>query len=131
MATQPIGIPSQPTDPNVLKRPGTERPEDASRGQGVDKNSPGSGNDAGSLAGTSGEKLQISQEAQELLRMSELMSKAKDKLETTPDVRADRIREVKERLEAGVYDTKGIRDELAHRLSSVLSDLPLDPTDEA
>ena len=76
-----------------------------------------------------GEKVQISRKAEDLLRMTELMGNARKVLDHEPDLRAERVREVRERLKAGVYETRGVRDELAHRLSSILGDLPY-PDDE-
>lgn len=124
MATQPIGIPGGPPTPDALARAVADRTQEAHK----------PGTSAASLGGDpkarpdaaagEGEKLQISRKARELLRMSELMTSARDKLDSEPDVRADKVREVKERLKAGVYETRGIRDELAHRLSSILRDLP-------
>ena len=77
-----------------------------------------------------GEKLQISQKAKDLLAMTDLMNATRKTLDDQPDVRAERVQEVRERLKAGVYDTKGVKDELAHRLTSILGDLDLNDKPE-
>lgn len=83
-----------------------------------DQNSPvSSGTDTG-------EKVRISKAARELLRQSELMADARNTLDKESQLRADRVAEVRARMEAGVYDTKAVKDELANRLASILGDLP-------
>lgn len=79
------------------------------------------------LGAAAGEKVQISREARRLLEMSDLMSTARKALDEAPDVRAERVQEVRSRLAAGVYQTDGIRAELAHRLTSILRDLDVEP----
>ena len=123
MATLPIGGPNNQSLDDALRRTSTERSQD-SRPAG-ERSEVTSGDEASKASATeSAEKVQISQKARDLLRMSELMNAARNSIDKTPDVRAERIAEVKERLRAGVYDTDGIRQELAHRLSGVLGDLP-------
>ncbi len=130
MATQPIGVPGGAPTPDGLLRSGTDRSQES---QKLGSSSASVADDARArpeAAAGSGEKLQISQKARELLRMSELMTHARNKLDSEPDVRADKVQEVKQRLKAGVYETRAIRDELAHRLSSILGDLPAIEGDE-
>lgn len=79
----------------------------------------------------SGEKVRISQAARELLRQSELMDRARQSLSGASDVRSERVKEVKERLEAGVYETNAVRDELAERLTHILGDLPYRGSDDS
>ncbi len=123
MATEPIRTPIPSTDPQILQRPATERGQESAT---VRRDSESARTSAETPAPEAvGEKLQISRQARELLRMSELMSQAREKLEESPDVREEKIRAVRERLAAGVYETQAIRDELAHRLGSVLRDLPV------
>lgn len=131
MATEPIGIPSQPADPHLLRRSDTDRGGEVDRSGATREGQRRADSAAKPESGATGEKVQISQAAQELLRTSELMNTARQKLDAQPAVRADRIREVRERLAAGVYDTRAIRDELALRLSSVLGDLPLPEAPDA
>lgn len=123
MATQPIGIPGGQPTPDPLGRSAADRAQDTQRSGA---SAVPLGNDPKPRGDTTGdgEKVQISRKARELLRMSELMTSARNKLDSEPDLRAERVREVKERLKAGVYETRGVRDELAHRLSSILRDLP-------
>lgn len=130
MATHPIGVPGGTPTPDSLQRPANDRAREAQKtGSQVPAEKAGDGSRTDAASGE-GEKLQISQKARELLRMSELMSSARNKLESEPDFRADKVREVKERMKAGVYETRAIRDELAHRLSSILGDLPTVADDE-
>ena len=124
MATQPIGGPGPQSLNDALRRPSTDRSSGASTSGSM---GPTDGTGDAAAGAESTEKLQISQKAMDLLRMSELMNSARNTLEKAPDVRADRIAEVKERLRAGVYETDGVRQELAHRLSSILGDLPGTP----
>lgn len=120
MATDPIGAPGLPT--------AQPRPKDPSKTESAAR--PASPETAGPETASPGvagaEKLQISAKAREMLAMKDLMGSARRTLDEHPDVRAERIREVRERLQAGVYDTGAIRDELAHRLASIMKDLPLD-----
>ena len=51
------------------------------------------------------------------------MDRARESGQTDVELRAERIREVKHRLRAGVYETEAIRDELAERLTGILGDL--------
>lgn len=124
MATQPIGIPGGAPSPDALARPGADRSQESQKLGSSSAFGPDDARTRNDAATGDGEKLQISRKARELLRMSELMSSARKKLDQEPDVRADKVQEVKQRLKAGVYDTRAIRDELAHRLSSLLGDLP-------
>lgn len=124
MATLPIGGPGnqQPLD-DALRRTSTDRTQGS--GATGDRQKVGAGEDgAKAPSPDSAEKVQISQKARDLLQMSELMNVARNSLDKTPDVRAERIAEVKERLRSGVYDTEGIRQELAHRLGGILGELP-------
>mgnify|MGYP006281854827 FL=1 len=123
MATLPIGGPSNQSLDDALRRTSTDRSQGTSPADGRKEGAPA--DDATKANATeSPEKVQISQKAQDLLRMSELMNAARNSLDETPDVRAERIAEVKERLRSGVYETDGIRQELAHRLSGILGELP-------
>ena len=124
MATQPIGVPGGTPTPDALQRSGTDRSQESQKLGSSSASRPDESRNLNDAAGGEGEKLQISRKARELLRMSELMSTARNKLENEPDVRADKVQEVKQRLKAGVYETRAVRDELAHRLSSILGDLP-------
>jgi anti-sigma28 factor (negative regulator of flagellin synthesis) len=126
MATLPIGGPGnqQPLD-DALRRTSTDRTQE-SGGTGDRQKVESGEHGAKAPAAESTEKVQISQKARDLLRMSELMNAARNSLDKTPDVRAERIAEVKERLRSGVYDTEGIRQELAHRLSGILGEIPSD-----
>jgi len=128
MATLPIGGlgNQQPLDESA-RRTSTERSQDSAATSDRAKVDSGEGG-AKAPSAESTEKVQISQKAQDLLKMSELMNAARNSLDKTPDVRAERIAEVKERLRAGVYDTDGIRQELAHRLSGILGELPAEPS---
>lgn len=123
MATRPIGGPGnqQPLD-DALRRTSTDRSQGSAATN--DRGDVASTTDETKVSPTSTEKVQISQKARDLLRMSELMNAARNSLDKTPDVRAERIAEVKERLRSGVYETDGIRQELAHRLSGILGELP-------
>lgn len=131
MATNPIGPNGLPHDPKLAK-PGSGptdslREQEAARRAERAKATGGSDEASKDAAGAKdAEKLSISRQARELLAMDDLMRNARTKLDETPDVRADRIREVQERLKAGVYDTQGIQDELAHRLTAVLRGMPGD-----
>ena len=122
MATDPFHTPAVPTGRDVLKRPSPD-PTSASA-ERLKPAAPDTQGPPPAPEGEAGEKVRISKAAQELLRQSELMERARQNLEGESDVRSERVQEVKERLRAGVYDTKAVRDELAHRLTSILGDLP-------
>lgn len=123
MSTEPVSGYSPLPQQDVKKRTaGTEGSEGASRLRDDGRETRTSETPA---SRPEGEKLQISREARELLELNDLMSAAKKSLDEEPEVRAQRVAEVRERLKAGVYDTKGIRDELAHRLTSILRGLPI------
>ncbi len=133
MATNPIpgsgGLPLDPRSTSqTTSQQKTSRSDDLN---GISRN----GRDARTTeqaeekSRTSGEKLEISKEAQDLLKLKELMNAGRKAMDNEPDVRAERVREVKQRLRSGVYQTQGIRDELAHRLTSILRGLPLDEED--
>jgi anti-sigma28 factor (negative regulator of flagellin synthesis) len=70
------------------------------------------------------EKVHISKAARELLRQSELMADAHQKLQSQGDVRQDRVAEVRAQIESGAYDSKAVKNELAQRLANILGDLP-------
>jgi len=122
MATDPIGAAGLPTPQS--------RPNDPSKTESAPKPDPrpesAAAEETPAASGPGAEKVQISDKAREMLAMRDLMGNARSRLDEHPDVRAERVREVRERLKAGVYDTGAIRDELAHRLASLVKDLPLD-----
>ncbi len=121
MATEPLKAPAIGTN---VPRPAGQSPKGVQPGA-LD---PGSGRKSATtpeaIGGDSGEKVQISKAARELLRQSELMGQARETLDSHPGIRSDRVAEVRARLEAGVYDTKAVKDELADRLTTILGDLP-------
>ncbi len=71
----------------------------------------------------SGEKLEISASARKVTDMRSLVEAGRTRIEAEPDVRADRVAEVRRRLEAGVYTTAEARQRTAEQLSPVLRDL--------
>lgn len=123
MATHPIGGPGPQSLNDALSRTSTDRP-DGTRSTHDPSKAPANGAEGAPTGAEATEKVQISQRAQDLLRMSELMNSARNTLDKSPDVRAERIAEVKERMRAGVYETDGVQQELAHRLSGILGELP-------
>jgi transposase len=58
----------------------------------------------------------------------EELSFASESLRRPPPMRAERVQEVRERLRAGLYETKAVREELAYRLSALPGLLRGDPT---
>ncbi|HKK70109.1 MAG TPA: flagellar biosynthesis anti-sigma factor FlgM [Candidatus Krumholzibacteria bacterium] len=123
MATHPIGGPGPQSLNDAPTRTSTDR-TDGTRSTQDPSKVPANGAEGAPAGAEATEKVQISQKARDLLRMSELMNSARNTLDKTPDVRAERIAEVKERMRAGVYETDGVRQELAHRLSGILGELP-------
>ncbi len=123
MATNPLGG-LGPRQQDSLPGSTPERTKTAARPQDGER-ADAKGPQTTPVDAAAGEKVQISKEARDLLELTDLMSAARKSLDESPDIRADRVREVKERLKSGVYETKGIQDELAHRLASILRDAPL------
>ena len=107
-----------------LLNPAGSSPAGVRSGAVLPTSKPDAQNPSTSPTGEGGEKLRISKAAYELLRQSELMADARNTLDQGAQLRQDRVAEVRARLEAGVYDTKGVKDELAQRLASILGDLP-------
>lgn len=127
MATNPIPGGGAPLDPRTAARQG--QAEEAGRQRGIQdattERTASEEKPRGDRV-SGGEKVQISSEARQLLQLKDLMDVGRKALEREPEVREEKVRQVKARLEAGVYQTQGIRDEVAHRLSSILRGLPLD-----
>jgi hypothetical protein len=102
MATQPI--PGQgPVQPSQMRT--SAQKGDAAATPAVPVDAPARSPEAapGKAAPPSTDRVEISPEARRLLEINE-----------------ERLRQVRQRLDAGVYQTGGVREELAHRLTPVL-----------
>ncbi len=52
-------------------------------------------------------------------RLARTVSRVQEAIRETPDVRSDRVADVRERLEAGEYDSPEVVDEVAERMTDV------------
>jgi anti-sigma28 factor (negative regulator of flagellin synthesis) len=69
------------------------------------------------------DRVEISDAAQRLHSLRELVDAGRRSIEALPEVRADRVAEVRRSLEAGAYATRDVKDSLAAKLAPVLRDL--------
>ena len=71
------------------------------------------------------DRAEISTRAQELVDLRQAVDSGRAALVEEPDVRADRVAEVKERLASGFYQSAEVRDQVAGRLTDMFLDHPL------
>ena len=77
----------------------------------------------GAAQAAAADKVEISEAAQRLESLRGLVDAGRASLENEPEIRADRVAEVKRSLEAGAYETRDAKDALAAKLAPVLRDL--------
>jgi len=58
-----------------------------------------------------------------LSRMAELVSRAKARAESVPDIREERVKEVEQKLNSGAYDDIKVKEELSLRLARRIKNL--------
>ncbi len=119
MATQPI--PGQgPVQPSQMRT--SAQKGDAAATPAVPVDAPARSPEAapGKAAPPSTDRVEISPEARRLLEINDVLRSGRGAQDEQPEVREERLRQVRQRLDAGVYQTGGVREELAHRLTPVL-----------
>ena len=83
---------------------------------------PGEGNpNVDSSSVSPADRAEISEKAREMMKLRETVDLGRHALEQTPEVRQDRVAEVKSRLNRGYYQSVNVHGEVADRLEDVLS----------
>ena len=71
----------------------------------------------------SGDQAVISPAGKQLVALRQAVDTGRAALEALPDVREDRLNQVRQRLDQGFYQSAAVRDKVAERLAGVLSSL--------
>jgi hypothetical protein len=72
-------------------------------------------------ARVAGDRAEISGKAHEMLKLRETVDAARNALDSEPEVRPDRVAEVKSRLGRGYYQSPTVNGRVADRLENVLT----------
>lgn len=67
--------------------------------------------------------MEISEAAHRLVDLRQAVDTGRNALQALPDVREDKVAEVRERLHQGYYNSQEVRDKVAEKLGSVFSSL--------
>jgi len=73
-----------------------------------------------------GDKAEISETAQKLMELRQAIHAGRSALVNEPDIREDKVAEVKQRLDQGFYNSVEVRDEVAEKLRQVFEGMPED-----
>jgi anti-sigma28 factor (negative regulator of flagellin synthesis) len=118
MAMHNIGRPPQ-VQPGALER---FRKQAAGATRDKETAAAGSATRTDSQA-VAGERLEISDQARKLESMRRALLAGRRAYEEAPEVRPERLAEVRARLDSGVYETQEVRQTVADRLGAVLRKL--------
>jgi hypothetical protein len=64
--------------------------------------------------------LEISANARKMADLRRTIDQSREALAAAPDLRQERIAQARERIQAGFYDSREVREEVAGKLSQVL-----------
>ena len=73
------------------------------------------------VTGPTADRAEISGKAREMMKLREVVDVGRHALEQTPEVRQDRVAEVKSRLNRGYYKSVSVNGQVADRLEDVLN----------
>lgn len=107
------------TNPNLVDKFQGSNRSDAKQDPAVDSGSLAEGNQPGQVA----DRAEISDTGQRMVELRRAVDAGRAAIEALPETRAQKMVEVRARLESGEYDSPEVRSQVAARLENVVKSM--------
>ena len=109
---------------SVLRSQMVDKFQGTSKSEDQKKETPGIPADGtNGKASVRSDSLEISEAAHKLMNLQKAVDVGRTAMEATPDIREEKMDEVRQRLETGYYNSVEVRDKVASKVGNVIEEL--------